>query len=283
MPAAPIVPATVAPIHTYAHASATHHTQLGATLVHWQLVRSARRRSVALEVSDAGLTIRAPTHTTLATIESFLHAKTHWVLDKLHQRQLRHSQQPHIHWAHGAQLPFLGGIMHLHLHPSAAPQGQLLHIAPQHSVLHIAADPLAAAPQVRALTAAWWLRHAREHFSQRLHHFAPQLAVRWTRLRIASPRTKWGSARSDGAIMLNSRLLHHRSEVLDYVVIHELAHLRHMDHSPRFWAVVASICPQWRTLRDELRQRPIPSWTLPGERTRPTPSHGHDEPDDLDI
>ena len=61
--------------------------------------------------------------------------------------------------------------------------------------------------------------------------------------------------------MLNWRLLHYRLPVLDYVVIHELAHLRHMDHSPRFWAVVESVCPDYLQLRQALKQ-PCPDWAI---------------------
>ncbi|MBQ0131794.1 MAG: M48 family metallopeptidase, partial [Comamonas sp.] len=104
--------------------------------------------------------------------------------------------------------------------------------------------------------------HARDLFVQRLQHFAPVLAVQWRSLRMSNAQTRWGSAKVDGSIMLNWRLLHYRLAVLDYVVIHELSHLRVMDHSPRFWAVVQSACPDYAALRAELRQQPAPLWSL---------------------
>ena len=110
------------------------------------------------------------------------------------------------------------------------------------------------------LLAAWWLRHARNLFTERLRHYAPQLGVQWRSLRLSNARTRWGSAKSDGSIMLNWRLLHCRMAVLDYVVVHELAHLHHMDHSPQFWAVVASILPDWQQQRHILKDRPLPPW-----------------------
>ncbi len=90
----------------------------------------------------------------------------------------------------------------------------------------------------------------------------PELGVQWRSLRLSNARTRWGSAKVDGGIMLNWRLLHFRLPVLDYVVIHELSHLRVMDHSPRFWAVVASACPDYARLRAELRQHPAPDWVI---------------------
>jgi predicted metal-dependent hydrolase len=91
-------------------------------------------------------------------------------------------------------------------------------------------------------------------------HFAALLDVRWTRLGLTSARTRWGSASTTGAVRLNWRLMHMRPALVDYVIAHELAHLRVMDHSPRFWAVVATVVPEHRALRRELRETPVPIW-----------------------
>jgi predicted metal-dependent hydrolase len=77
--------------------------------------------------------------------------------------------------------------------------------------------------------------------------------VRWLRLSLSGARTRWGSARSDGHIRLNWRLIHLPLLQVDYVVVHELAHLRVMDHSPRFWDTVGEVMPDWRERRRALR------------------------------
>ncbi len=98
------------------------------------------------------------------------------------------------------------------------------------------------------------------HFVQRLNHFAPLVGVQWRALGLTSARTRWGSARSDGVIRLNRHLFHLRPALLDYVVVHELSHLREMNHSPRFWAVVHGVLPDYAQLRKELKnERIIPS------------------------
>ena len=116
------------------------------------------------------------------------------------------------------------------------------------------------AAALRRAVHAWMLRQARAHFSARLDHFAPLLGVQWQRLALTDARTRWGSAKADGSIRLNWRLLHCAPAVLDYVVVHELAHLRVMDHSPRFWATVASVLPDHAALRRRLREADIPRW-----------------------
>ena len=136
----------------------------------------------------------------------------------------------------------------------------LLQIEAQ-AVLQLSLPVGAPAEKIRAAVHVWWLRAARSHFAERLDHFAPLLGVQWRSLRLSSARTRWGSARSDGSIRLNWRLMHYAPEVIDYVVVHELSHLHHMDHSPRFWATVAGVLPDYKALRQQLRDQPAPQWS----------------------
>lgn len=242
------------------HPQATHTVELNRVSVAYLLVRSSRR-SIGMEVSAQGLTVRAPLRASHTVIESVLREKTRWILQKLSDRAVRVDSMPRVHWQDGSSIPFLGGELQLRLHPQAPRTGELLSIGPQRWVLHLRADVEASAEQVRAVVAAWWLRHARQLLTERLQHYAPAMGVQWRSLRLSNARTRWGSAKADGSIMLNWRLLHYRLPVLDYVVIHELAHLRHMDHSPRFWAVVESVCPDYLQLRQALKQ-PCPDWAI---------------------
>ena len=126
--------------------------------------------------------------------------------------------------------------------------------------LYIGLSHSANAAQIRDAVQAWLMRDARRHFTARLDHFAPLLGVRWASLRLSSAQTRWGSAKTDGSIRLNWRLLHFGPAVIDYVVAHELAHLRVMDHSARFWDTVATVVPDYAQLRNHLRDEPAPLW-----------------------
>ena len=246
----------------FQHPAATHQILLhGSTRVAYKLERAARR-SIGFQVSPQGLVIRAPRGVTLAQLEASIHEKARWIAQKLQEQRERagQAQEQRIVWKDGAVLPFLGGMLTLHLNPVAPRGGSLLAVAEAAWALHLPVLPDASAAQVRAAVAAWWLRHARNLFTERLHHYAPQLGVEWRSLRLSNARTRWGSAKSDGSIMLNWRLLHCRLPVLDYVVVHELSHLRVMDHSPRFWAVVAEATPDYAALRAELREHASPLW-----------------------
>ena len=104
------------------------------------------------------------------------------------------------------------------------------------------------------------MRQASRVFTERMEHYAPLLGVHWKKLSLSSASTRWGTASADGGIRLNWRLIHFRLPVIDYVVAHELSHLRVMDHSPRFWDTVASVVPDYQVLRSQLRDDALPPW-----------------------
>ncbi len=116
-------------------------------------------------------------------------------------------------------------------------------------------------PLRRALT-AWLAQRARLGFEAPLRALAAQMGVAPGRLQVRCQRTRWGSCSRSGTISLNVCLVFQRPEVLRYLMIHELAHLRHMNHSARFWGEVARQEPDWKALDRELLQgwRRVPSW-----------------------
>ena len=121
--------------------------------------------------------------------------------------------------------------------------------------------PHTASPdQIRDAVQAWLMRQAKQLFTERLNHFAPRLNVQWRKLSLSSAGTRWGSASSSGAIRLNWRLVHFKQNVIDYVVAHELSHLRVMDHSPRFWDTVRTVVPDYPALRQQLKDDGVPRW-----------------------
>jgi predicted metal-dependent hydrolase len=127
--------------------------------------------------------------------------------------------------------------------------------------LQIGLSHAATKEQIRDAVQAWLMRQAKRIFTERLDHFAPQLQVSWRKLSLSNAGTRWGSARMDGSIRLNWRLVHFRQPVIDYVVAHELSHLRVMDHSARFWDTVESVVPDYAMLRAQLKDDSVPRWS----------------------
>ncbi len=244
----------------FVHPQANRELRLESATVAYRLDR-ARRRTIGFTVGPEGLAVRAPTWATLAAVDGVLREKSGWVLRKLQELEQRQARQAHarIQWGDGAELPYLGAPLRVVLDARHSLLG-VLQDGASGWLLYMGLPGHAQPAQVRDAVQAWLMRHARLHFITRLDHFAPQLQVRWTRLRLSSAQTRWGSARADGSISLNWRLLHYPQAVIDYVVVHELAHLRVMDHSPQFWSTVASVVPDHAQLRRHLREQPAPDW-----------------------
>ena len=201
--------------------------------------------------------------------------KAAWVLKKLDETRVRKAQLDanRIEWRDGTNLPFLGEQVIVVLDPRHAfgDVGAVLHTdeaAPNLTLagvprltLHVALPHNASPTQIRDAVQAWLMRQAKRVFIERLNHYGPLLGVQWKKLSLSSAGTRWGSASADGSIRLNWRLIHFNQSVIDYVVAHELSHLRVMDHSPRFWDTVATVVPDYAHLRHQLKDDSLPRWS----------------------
>jgi len=218
-------------------------------------LKRARRRTIGFAIGSEGLAVSAPRWVLVNDIESALQEKSAWILRKLVEQRERAErlQASRIEWRDGAELPYLGGRVRMRLDASRA--GVVLDAAA--GLLHIGLSPLAEPGQQRDVVQAWLQRQARAHFEPRCREFAERLGVQMKQLRLSSAQTRWGSASADGTIRLNWRLIHYAPAIIDYVVAHELAHLREMNHSPRFWAVVRSVLPDFETPRSLLREESL--------------------------
>ncbi len=245
------------------HPQASREIRLGGHLVAYELKR-ARRRSIGFLVGLEGLSVSAPRWVGLADIEAALREKSGWILRKLGEQQdrRRRMQAARVDWRDGTRIPFLGEPVVVVLDPRATgavlnADGQAMPGVPR-LALHVGLPHTAQPAQIRDAVQSWLQRQARRVFEERCRHFAAQLGVRVTRLSLSSAQTRWGSASADGSIRLNWRLVHFAMPTVDYVVAHELAHLRHMDHSPRFWDVVRSVVPDYEHHRSTLKDDVVP-------------------------
>lgn len=246
------------------HPRANRMVRLGDSDVAYEFKRG-KRRTIGLSVGVDGLTVSAPRWTPLGEVDALLRDKSGWVLEKLQKAQQRASDlaQARTVWADGVEFDYLGQRVRLVLDPAhrftevgaelKAPTG-----GDDLPVLYLGLAGNASEVQVRDAAQAWLMRQAKRVFAERLDHFAPQLGVQYSRLRLSSAGTRWGSASVDGTIRLNWRLIHLKLEMLDYVVVHELSHLHHMDHSPQFWDVVARVMPDHAQRRRALKDAAVP-------------------------
>jgi predicted metal-dependent hydrolase len=149
----------------------------------------------------------------------------------------------------GGDLPYLG--TRLSLAVRVEPERVRPHVARRGDSLRVALPP---GGSLADALEAWYRRRAREEVSARLDAAVARAGLAFTSLQIRGQRTRWASCSSSGAMSFNWRLLLAPAEILDYVVEHEVAHLEVLDHSRRFWDLLASRCPDWREHERWLRR-----------------------------
>jgi predicted metal-dependent hydrolase len=250
-------------VSEFRHPKANRETRLCNTLVAYEFKRS-KRRTIGFSVGSQGLVVSAPNWVALKEVENALQEKALWIIKKLGDTQVRHQwlKSNRIEWCDGTTLPYLGTPMSVVLDPSHSGRAGRAMLLPDRAspTLQLGLSNSATPDQIRDATQVWLMKVAQQRFIERLDHFAPQLQVKWLKLSLSNAATRWGSARVDGAIRLNWRLIHFAPPVIDYVVAHELSHLREMNHSPRFWDTVRTVVPDYARLRKQLKEDVLPRW-----------------------
>lgn len=213
----------------------------------YTLKRSSRRRSIGLRIDDRGLTVSMPLRASEKWLHSVLQDKAQWVVDKLDGWQSK--RRPVIEWAHGERIPFRGEKFTLLLTTKA--RGAIAQLIGE--VLHVPVGMDAEAARIEKAVTHWYKSEALRVFRECVEYYAPLMGVAPSEIKLTSARTQWGSCTAQGVVRLNWQLVKMELHLIDYVVVHELAHLVEMNHSSAFWRVVESVCPDYRKCRAELR------------------------------
>ncbi len=237
-----------------------HVVRLGEQLVGYS-VRRTRRRTIGFVIDDRGLSITSPHWVPLHEIERALHDKSAWVLRKLVEwrEYAERRERLRVRWEDGAALPFLGETLLIRVDAVHAPPARRTRTVPvtrDGDALRVALPVLAGVEELRRSVQHWLQGRAVELFAERIDTYAERLGERPSRWSLSSARTRWGSCGPDGAIRLNWRLVHFPRDIVDYVIAHELAHLRELNHGARFWATVEQLYPEFRAARAWLRSYP---------------------------
>lgn len=244
MPPAASMPPAAAP-------NGKRRVQLKEHVLDYTLVRS-KRRSIGFLIEDEGLRVTAPRWVTLGEIESAIREKQRWIFTKLNERRERSARRlhPQMQWCDGAILPYMGHDVRLRILATQAVGVSYDATARELSVC-LPAD--ATEQQLKDRVLGWLQIEAKRVFAERLPIYAEKLGVTFKSFALSSAMTQWGSCTADGRIRLNWRLMHFALPQIDYVIAHELSHLREMNHSTRFWATVQSVFPEFEAAKKALR------------------------------
>ena len=205
-------------------------------------------------VGDDGLRVTAPHWVSLRQVDEAVLEKFEWVRRKLQAVQARHQRLAlaQSNWRDGGALAYLGCRLLLVCGTSSdsAARGQAWlegdTLQPcDGDRLWLPLSPEAGTERIRDMAQGWLQRQAKIWFADRLKHFQERVGLAPKDWRLSSAVTRWGACNSDGRITLNWRLIHFSPIVIDYVVAHELAHLKELNHSQAFWNALREIHPDY--------------------------------------
>lgn len=219
--------------------------------VEYDLIRSSRR-TLTLTIKKSGsLLIRAPWHMPASDIMNFVISKEKWIT--VHRSRIieREALNSNCSYSEGCIVPFLGNEYHLNLSLSARDKVTL-----NNSAIHLSCrfptDPV----KVRESLEKWYHAEAKRALTSRTMELAGIYGRETgipSSVGVRKMKTRWGTCRTNGKIMLNSELIKKRQELIDSVILHELCHLKHHNHGKEFYALLEKLMPQYRSLKKELR------------------------------
>ncbi|XUW99916.1 MAG: SprT family zinc-dependent metalloprotease [Dehalogenimonas sp.] len=194
--------------------------------------------------SDATIVVRAPRRLGLRDIHRFIESHKNWITRKRTEITTR-PLPPKKEFTEGEQFLVESRTCLLQLSDAVSP---VVDLRGARLVLSAKAHPKA-----REAITSWYREHARRVIAERVKHYARIMACCPSTLRITSPRQRWGSCGPSNSLNFNWRLVMAPQEIIDYVVVHELAHIRHKHHSAEFWDLAGTFFPQYRAARRWLK------------------------------
>lgn len=222
-------------------------------VVAYRVVRSARRRrTIELTLEPDGVRVAAPLRTPGAEIAAFVRDRIPWIR-KHRQRSAQSPRRERLSYVSGESLPYLGRWLPI----DVIPGGRRVRIDIDLLGLRLTVpgryEDDVRKHAVEDALRDWYRRHASEEIKHRVEAWARLAGYAPRRVLVRDQRRRWGSCSPDGTLRFNWRLIMLPARLLDYVVVHELAHLVRPHHRPSFWAEVERLIPDYAERRAELR------------------------------
>ena len=214
--------------------------------VDYQLERR-QRRTLGLKITAEGLVIHAPMRVSQRLIEDLIKQKSDWVLKKL--TALQSKQVAPFAWQHGDKLWLLGNEVTL----TVQIEPRVKAVRYDAGLVQIGLPNIDDKTVISHKIIQWYKKEALADFARRLSVHSAKLGVNTPKLLLSNAKSRWGSCNSKKEVRLNWRLLQAPPHIINYVICHELAHLKEMNHSAKFWAVVASIYPDYKQAEKDLK------------------------------
>jgi len=238
--------------------------QMSAALFKYTVRESLRARCIRLWVTpQRGLEVVVPRGCNCARIPPILERKQQWIrsaLERVEAHRVRFPSAPGWQVPERIAFPAIQRVWQIEMHPEETRRVTVREYG--EGLLQLRGN-VGHEAACRAALHRWWVRQGHKHLVPLLREFSRATGRPFTRVTVRRQRTRWGSCSRKKSVSLNAKLLFLEPAVVRYVMIHELCHTQEMNHAPRFWRLVQTACPDFRTLKKNLRQawNAVPSWT----------------------
>lgn len=232
-------------------------------MLEYKLIRSKRRKTLALQVKHGQVTVRAPDYVTSAFIDIFIQEKSAWLRNKLAEQQ---KTSDACDFSQGSSLLYLGEKVTLNTCIAKKSEvyfshnvtseiesctyqnttNKLLNVAISERTNAKLTVPLAKAKQIKKQLEVYFKQQAEQLIIERLETISKEISLCPSMINIRQYRARWGSCNNRGELSFNYLLMMTPLYVIDYVIIHELCHLEHLNHSKEFWQLVEKFCPNYQ-------------------------------------
>jgi len=213
-------------------------------MINYTLNRS-NRKTVGIYIRNGMVEVRAPLKYSQAEIDKFVTSKEKWIRDKLASSQEQTERMNAFALDYGSKIYYRGK-----LYPIEARPGKLAGFDGTCFYMPLNLEP----PHIKNLCIQIYRNLAKKYLTAKVAEFAPQMGVMPVSVKINNAKTRWGSCSSKKSLNFSWRLIMGDDDVIDYVVVHELAHLSQMNHSAAFWAIVKNILPDYKQRRAKLKE-----------------------------
>ncbi|HYA93257.1 MAG TPA: SprT family zinc-dependent metalloprotease [Thermodesulfobacteriota bacterium] len=215
----------------------------------YHLIRSKkRRRTVSLQIKEDGkIVIMAPFHTPKWEIERFIRGKQWWIVEKISEKE-KQAKEAKKMYLPGEKFLYLGEWYPLEIHESNHKEAPL-RLSFGNFILN--KDRI---EEARDLFVEWYKKEAEEKIAERVNYYNRSVHLFPKGIRITGAKSRWGSCSRDNRLSFSWRIIMASLATIDYVLIHELVHIREKNHSKKFWTTLESILPDYRKHRLWLRE-----------------------------
>ncbi len=253
----------------------TRQLVFGSTVIEYTLRRSRRRRKtveIAVDPVD-GVLVAAPAFATNAEVESIVRRRAPWIVRRLAAVENGDGAAPRREWVTGETVLYLGRQYRLRFVDGDGLIPSAVRLTGRWLEVRLAEPGKETAEKQHVIQAVeqWYRKRAESKLRQRVDLYAPRLGVRPKEVLVRSQTKRWASCSPDGTLRFNWRIVMAPLSLVDYVVVHELCHLRYPSHDKRFWLLLATVIPDCEERRNALRQNGV-QYSL-GLTRRGAPEH----------